>query len=274
VPRLRLCEEGEDFVKVRAVRRNSGFTLVELTVVLLILVALAGILIPQVSGYVERSHASSVSTNIGEINKFVQLHQAKYLGLGYGSRFDTLLNSAGTGPFDGMDAGLFGANAAATEPLFVGAIQTQHEDALVNAGVAQVMPMADASPNGDVTFAPYAAIPGVPVATTTLTNAVYLTDVQGQTLGLLGAAANEQYIVLGLGTQNSLVGKVMTEAPVHFDAVDPKTAYSRFLLVFAVPTTQAIFDGGFAKARFVTSLGSEGDGLGAHIQTYYSKDAE
>lgn len=67
-------------MKNRAVRRKGGFTLVELTVVLLVLVALAGILIPKVTGFVERSHGASVSSNIGEINKFVQLHEVKYLG--------------------------------------------------------------------------------------------------------------------------------------------------------------------------------------------------
>ncbi len=126
-------------------RKTSGFTLVELTVVLLILVALAGILIPKVTGYVERSHASSSSSNLGEINKFVQLHEVKYLGDGYGSRFDSLLNAAETGAFDGLEASIVGASVAASEPVFVGTLNSWQQDALFNAGIKQIAAILDSA---------------------------------------------------------------------------------------------------------------------------------
>lgn len=258
---------------VRRARRASGFTLVELTVVLMVLAALAGILIPMLSGYVERSHAAAASTNIGEINKFVQLYQTKYLR-GWGTGFDSLVDATNTAENE-----LYGALSdeltGSGSPVSVTALTAVQADSLIAGGIttlADMTPVADLTAGANATYD--ANNPATFTAVATAVDVVFLSDAQVQAqFGLSVAQTNtEDYVLFGLGQRSSLVGKVMTEAPLHFDQADPKLAYSRFFLVFAVPE-ETVTGEGF-KARFVGALGAEANGLGDHLGTYFSKDAE
>jgi prepilin-type N-terminal cleavage/methylation domain-containing protein len=250
--------------------QGRGFTLIELTVVLMILVALAGILVPVLSGYVTRSHAAAASTNIGEINKAIQLHEVKYLGKGYGSRYDALV--VGGAAYDGVEADLIGTTASGPEPLFPQALQDYQAQALRDAGILELADMQ----NGqlDKTFG---ANTGTFTAIDTAAppTLLFLTDARARaSFGLTQEQTDqEDYVVLGLGSQTTLIGHVMADAPLHFDESDPKTVYSRFLVIFAVPESDGTPAGTF-KARFVGAAGAEAGGLAEHLSTYYSKDAE
>ena len=59
-------------------RRRRGLTLMELVVVMVILIALAGILLPLFPSMLTRAHTSSTATNISEANKAVQLYYNMY----------------------------------------------------------------------------------------------------------------------------------------------------------------------------------------------------
>lgn len=249
-------------------RNTRGFTLIELTVVLMILVALAGILVPTLSGYVERSHASASSTNIGEINKFVQLYQTKYLK-GWGTGYDSLLTPANTfypGLSSELSSGL----------LTINTLNTLQATSLSDGGITEIANMVATVPTGgSATFNANTELPVAEfttIAPTTM-SVCFLDDAQvRKAFGLSQSQVNsEAYVVFGLGQRNSLIGKVMADAPLHFDQADPKDVYSRFLVVFAIPESAATV--GF-KARFVGALGAEAGGLGEHLGTYYSKDAE
>ena len=61
-------------------RNRKGLTLIELVVVMTILVALAGLLVPTFASMLTRGHTSTCSTNIGEVNKAVQEYQLLYGG--------------------------------------------------------------------------------------------------------------------------------------------------------------------------------------------------
>lgn len=54
--------------KVKHLARQAGMTLIELSVVLLILVGLAGLLIPYVGSFVQKTHDSTTSANFGMLN--------------------------------------------------------------------------------------------------------------------------------------------------------------------------------------------------------------
>lgn len=151
--------------------------------------------------------------------------------------------------------------------MFVGTLAAHQAAALEEAGIAQIAAMVDGS--ADKTFGANEAVGSANeyVNTAALTNALFLTDAQEEALNL---DTNDSYVVFGLGAKSTLINRVMSDAPLHFDAADPKATYSRFLLVFAVPTTA----GDFEKARFVTAVGAEGAGLGAHLSVYYSKEAQ
>src|SRR5580765_853115 len=70
-----------------------GLTLLELIVVLVILVAVAGIVIPLLPDAVLRSHTAVGSTNTSEITRFVQLYQRTYQSMP--NDLDNLATSAG-----------------------------------------------------------------------------------------------------------------------------------------------------------------------------------
>lgn len=252
----------------RTVRSTRGFTLIELTVVLMILIALAGILIPTLSGYVERSHAAAASTNIGEINKFVQLYHTKYLR-GWGTGYDSLLTPANTF-YPGLPSELSGGL------LTIDTLNAVQATSLTDSGITEIANMVAAVPTGgSATFNANAELPAAEFTTVapTTVSVCLLDDAQvRKAFGLSQPQVNsEQYVVFGFGQRSSLIGKVMADAPLHFDQTDPKDVYSRFLVVFAIPETTATI--GF-KARFVGALGAEAGGLGEHLGTYFSKDAE
>lgn len=258
----------------QAVRRQRGFTLIELTVVLMILIALAGILIPTLSGYVERSHASAASTNIGEINKFVQLYHTKYLK-GWGANYDSLLDATNTtenGFYKGLPAELKTTGPGSL--LTVTALDAAQAASLIDGGIDRIATMTPAASfTGDLSITYNANEPDTYPLVATGTSVAILSDDQARkALGYsVAQVASEDYVVFGLGQRNSLIGKVMADAPLHFDQADPKEVYSRFLVVFAIPQPGATV--GF-KARFVGALGAEAGGLGEHLGTYFSKDAE
>ena len=73
-------------------RKRTGFTLIELVVVLLILAALAGVLVPVLQNMVQKSHGSSGAANHEEIAKSIQLHEAQ-TGL-QPNDYDSLIDEA------------------------------------------------------------------------------------------------------------------------------------------------------------------------------------
>ena len=82
------------FSAMRNPRKNrKGLTLIELVVVMTILIALAGLLIPTFAAMLTRGHTSTCSTNIGEAVKAVQQYQLLYGG--YPGNMDSLTDASG-----------------------------------------------------------------------------------------------------------------------------------------------------------------------------------
>ena len=59
---LNLLEEFIMFEKIRKMKNKKGFTLVELIVVLVILAILAALLIPAMTGYIDKAREQSMIT--------------------------------------------------------------------------------------------------------------------------------------------------------------------------------------------------------------------
>ena len=72
---------------------RSGLTLLELVVVMTILVALAGILIPLLPGLFTRSAIATNSTNVPEIGKAIGEYQQMYLQ--FPNNWDALTDASG-----------------------------------------------------------------------------------------------------------------------------------------------------------------------------------
>ncbi len=264
------------------VRNRKALTLIELVVVMTILIALAGLLIPTFAAMLTRGHTSTCSTNIGEVCKAIQQYQQLYGG--YPSNMDAL--SDGTNVINYLANGAAlpvsngGPGTLATEGggQITGITLTANEvQALQNAGLATVQSMVAAWPGTgtgfDPTFNYYTdyATPGLPSA-----NAIALaagTVVGGLDPTAIPAAATRcqqlnlpvtgRYVVLGVGSRCSMVGKTMASAPVHFGdtpVLNPEFGYERLCGVFEISDTN---NPNFTTAILVGVGPIHNDGLGS-----------
>lgn len=77
---LNLLEEFIMFEKIRKMKNKKGFTLVELIVVLVILVILAALLIPALTGYIDKANQEKVVAETRMIVMAVQTEASTYYG--------------------------------------------------------------------------------------------------------------------------------------------------------------------------------------------------
>lgn len=226
-----------------------GLTLVELVIVLMVLTAIAGILIPVFgTGVARRGSTSSSITNVAEIEKLLGMFANRHPRGHYPDHFDSLRGSDGqlVSYLPGNGAGMTTHELAAEEAT-----------ALIAAGVTRVQQMAD--PPAHRTFDNYDGVE-IEIAGETQVAAI----AQPATLGLPQGGT---YVVFGLGPACTMIAAnpdtAANTAPVRFSGepdVNPNTAYQRFGVVFQV----ADGSGPLNRARLVRAIGF---GAGGPIST-------
>jgi prepilin-type N-terminal cleavage/methylation domain-containing protein len=256
----------------RIVGVRRGLTLIELVVVMVILAALAGILIPSLSGMITRAHTTSAATNAGEISKAIQTYQAQYLG--YPNNLDSLVTDLGAGTMATTIAA--GGTDLTTVQLTAASGML---DALNSAGITSVTMMSTTGATTGTfawspTFFPYAdPTPGTTPAQTLLT-------ASNKVAGLTGLAAAREfatpatatYAMFGIGKYSTL-SKVMLEAPVHFDddpTRTPLNSYCRYAAVFQLTDASG---NALDSAKLVGVVGIHADqvsGIGDHLAEYWN----
>jgi len=238
------------------IARQAGMTLIELTVVLLVLIGLAGLMIPYVGSFVSKTHDSTGSQNVARVNEAIVRYQTT-AGV-YPRNMDSLINVTGNPYTALMNASLVTANT-----LTAGVAADDIEISSLRAsGITSVMNMLDAPVNA--TFgAANAQIPvsAVAAATTTLglvsdtttkmgmdtSDAVAQTSTQEHLQTAFGRKFDTtcyNYYVFGVGSDATMIGKTMTDAPVHFsgnqESMGPTDKYNRFIAVFQVDKSNDI----------------------------------
>jgi prepilin-type N-terminal cleavage/methylation domain-containing protein len=230
-------------------RQTRGFTLIELTLVLLILGILAGLVVPM-AGWIRRSANYANSTNNqGTLLSNMELYRVSFGNNSYPDRFDSLLTSGGTAPsyLDPTFAG-----------MFTGATLDADEFACINnsgRGLNTVMDLTDpltgaieGNPGNGATIArPYVVGGNLAVINPTatggsLTNVSQLVTALGYELDATTqkyrpagttTAGDIRLVVLGIGPSNTANGRTMQTPP--FDTnVDNSKVYNRFSGVFTV----------------------------------------
>lgn len=126
--------------QIKTRKAQAGLTLLELTVVLLILIGLSGLILPYAQGYLQRTYDSTGNDNLWELNNAINLFQAKYLE--YPDGFHTLIQGSSVYS-DLMNTNLV---EAITTP---GMIRNM---SLTMAGINQVWNMKDGATNSSATF--------------------------------------------------------------------------------------------------------------------------
>jgi prepilin-type N-terminal cleavage/methylation domain-containing protein len=270
---------------------RQGLTLIELVVVMTILVALGGLLIPTFAAMLTRGHTSTCATNMGEVNKAVQQYQ--YLYGGYPGNMDALSDTTSTlvnylaGGVD-LPAANGGPGSLTSEGggqiTAINNLSAAEVTALQNAGITQVQKMVpDGTPGTapvgfDPTFNYYpdatAAADTVTITTSTVLggldpgkNTAAATRCQQMNLPTTG-----RYVVLGIGSRCNMVGTTMQSAPVHFGdtpALNPEFGYERICAIFKISDT-AIAN--FTTAILVAVAPIHNDGVGSisdELQNWY-----
>lgn len=214
-------------------RRQQGLTLIELVVVLTILVALGGLLVPVIGNALTRSHVATCASNIPEIYKMLVTAEATRGEFGDGWTTGVFSAGAGDGqPVNNSAANTLGGGGGAGT-LAVGTLTTGEIAALAELGIVNVFNHGDpTAPDYDVTF--NAGLTTEALGTTT--EVIVLTAPQAEEI-YLQAGGSEKYIWLGIDKPWTFLGEVTQEPPVHFGDADgafPNQAYSRFGAIFQV----------------------------------------
>ncbi|MEM9386644.1 MAG: type II secretion system protein [Pseudomonadota bacterium] len=221
-------------------KSQRGLTLIELVVVLTILVATGGILVPVINNALTRSHVATCATNFSEVSKMLIAANAT-LG-NFGDNWTTDIFGAGAGagePVNNSATNTDGGGGGGGS-LQTGLLTTDQVAAINELGIVNVCNHGDpAAVDGyDVTF--NSGIDTLGATCLTLDDAtpvLILTDVQAAEVFLPATTGSQQYVWLGIDKPWTLLGTLTPEPPVHFGDTEgalPNQAYSRFGAVFLV----------------------------------------
>ena len=225
----------------RRVRKSlvfrGGLTLLELVVVMAILAALAGILIPLMPGVVQKSSTTAGAANLDEIDKAMQLYASQNAGF-FPDRLDSLVDSSGAllSYVPNGFGSWFQQGTSANVTADYGSLGGMSP--LLDAGINYVVqPIAQPSPAGNwnPTYFPYGADATTPPTPTAITQLAYVKPSAVQSVFGAGLPADGRYVIFGLGKYSSIVGKGMAQAPVYSSSTegqDPDHTYSRFGVIF------------------------------------------
>lgn len=248
------------FTRTHEPSRQRGLTLIELVVVLTILVATGGILVPVINNALTRSHVATCATNFSEVSKMLIAANAT-IG-NFGDNWTTGVFGAGAGAGDPVN------NSVATPDgggaffgggtLAVGNLTADQAAAMNDLGIANVCNHGDpaAIDAYDVTFNNgIDTLGGTCVTLDETVDVIVLTPAQVAEVYMPAAEAGQQYIWLGIDKSWTLLGTLTPEPPAHFGDTEgalPNQAYSRFGGVFLVDDGGAGTGDGSAEFRRVS----------------------
>lgn len=251
---------------------QSGMTLIELSVVLLVMVGLAGVAVPYVAGMADKAHDSTTGSSIAQLNQTIAGFRGNHNALP--EKLETLVDSTGTmislisdKNYQSGGVGLFVSHALTDEEAL----------SLRKAGMGSVLQnVADAAvANGNRTF----GSTGWMDTTTNVATGVKVAEVSSTTIwgGLsvpahlayaLGGNADSydttcyNYIGMGIGDKNEMVGTAMQSAPVLFvpnGDFNPEKAYARYIAIFKIQKSTVTADGCADQVQPASFIGAVAD---------------
>lgn len=232
---------------------KKNFTLLEVAVVLLVVVALAGLVAPLALGYGQRSHGSTGAGNMAQLLQNINRFEVE--NFAYPDNWDNLVDTAGT------DLYIPGTTGLSVAPLGAGELAS-----LAEAGIANVHALIDVDPvaAGDQ----YSTFNGTDATATALTDTTPIVEIAASEVqDLLGSSnsATDRYVVFGIGERLSAVGRTLSTVPYDFPegSESPEEEYKRFLAVFNVSGERARLVGIIANDEGTLT------NIQTHIEEYY-----
>ncbi len=288
---------------LKAIKQQAGMTLIELTVVLLVLVGLAGLTIPYISGFVGKTHNATSADSGASLFNSLQLYAVTNNGLPNGLNVLTSsATSAGIIPnyldnnfvntqtsattlatITPVNFGTVTGSAAILGSLNAANFTTATALSATNFSYANSDGTYGFSSGGSATFDPEITAAAITATTNFVsdtaggkdyTTANYAGGQNTSISGVLGykVPTNHVLIVLGVGQSNAAIGKTLSSVPVHFGdkgSLQPTYTYSRFLAAVDVDTS-----GQNAPAKIVgivhaPDIGDKWESLFSSISGYY-----
>ncbi|QPK61497.1 hypothetical protein IVG45_11330 [Methylomonas sp. LL1] len=231
------------------------------------MIGLAGLLLPYVGGFTEKTQNSSSADSLAEVSKAIHRFDAQYMAFPDG--FDSLVDNSATG---NLISDWLPDSTAATDNLEVCTISADQLTNLQAAEIDSLFPMVEATatnvPGNDFNATFDGVVTGstgtngaTPIVGGT-TKVACIKHAQLQTLLIdklgvevdaddLSATATDhdnEFYVMGVGQKSQMSGKTISEAPVYFSTANPSAKYSRFLAIFRVSKTAG------TRAQFIAAL--------------------
>jgi len=257
-------------------RAQSGMTLIELAVVMVILVGLAGLMLPYVAGFLGKTHNSTSVSTIADLNNTIQRYQTTKWTLP--NKLETLVDSSGsiynklqnTGMLTAISDATANSSLAAAGVTLAYANYNGTSDATFQSTTGSSQTLSSTSPialakltgtTASDTF--YNSLPA---------NLVTSDPVKNQLIYAFGGDATTydttctNYIVMGIGSSNSMIPSAMESAPVHFSGTGAQAtdiAYDRYSAVFAVPNGATTGTNSVTGAPCSSGLGNAATFVGA-----------
>lgn len=250
----------------RANTRQSGFTLIELIVVMAVLTVLAGLILPKLDLFKDKANNAAGASNVAGLDRFVTAYKVqKDLFPDFN---DSLLTSGSNNLYTKLDPNLTGSQTGAPTRLTTTTITNTNElRSLQRVGLTSVLDHnASAQVPGDsaATSTPRALAVSDTVATinsSDTTAQAILRHLYPDTNGVV--PATEKVVVFGCGPRNQLVPNTLLVAPFYANT-DQNSFYNRYLLVYALQTNGD-------RARFLGTLGADGSTISDAINGFYSQ---
>jgi len=271
--------------------RQAGMTLIELTVVLLVLVGLAGLMIPYVAGFVGKTHDATGSSNIQGLSTAIIRYETEKGR--YPNNMDSLINASGDGIINYTMADMMGSDAATEYGFSVLTITANNTvqsaaaavcGSLLKAGIESTASMQDSSvANFNATFnnASGERAMGMAMNNACMGTAKVIEVTEAAVEAALSRTldgTNKKYIAFGVGQESELVGKTLTEAPVHFAKnadMNASMAYNRFIAIFEVDANADHTTKSATRATYLGSVMAMSKlvGLQTELGNYYADSA-
>jgi len=250
--------------RIAAVSRRRALTLIELVVVIAILVALSGLIIPMVQGLGFQTNAATNATVVDDVNRAIGMYATRFDA--HPAGWDSLLNTSGT-IFNKVHSSLRLAPTALVQPM---TLTAQQVESLQRSGIYHVHDSNEGTgdPNSSTETLRQLVADGIVLQLAmTGSDASRRPVLDGgfRVHQFQDGDDNNEFIVLGLGRWSSMQGSATMQVPL-IQSADPTNNYARVCCVFMIPSsssTATVF-----PARYVGCFLPDGSTARENISRY------